>query len=91
MSRYYKSSLGAKTTVKEAASLCGYFRRAGEDNCGLPRKMARMTDVRWNSALDLLDSVTANRYHITEYSKKKKLPQSVVHNTRCWVLEWSSN
>ena len=39
--------------------------------------MARMTDVRWNSALDLLDSVTANRYHITEYSKKKKLPQSV--------------
>ena len=70
-------ALGAKTTVKEAGSLCGYFRRAGEDNCGLPRKMARMTDVRWNSALDLLDSVTANRNHITEYSKKKKLPQSV--------------
>ena len=80
-------ALGAKTIVKQAGNLCGYFRRAGEENCGLARKMARMTDVRWNSVYDLLESVSANQRHITEFSKRKKLPQlidSIVHDVEFW-------
>ena len=60
-------ALGAKSIVKQAGNLCGYFRRVGEENCGLARKMARMTDVRWNSVYDLLESVSANQ-HITSPS-----------------------
>ena len=65
--------LGAKVIIKQAGNLSGFFRRAGEENCGLPKKMATMTDVRWNSAYELLDSVAANRHYIEEYARRKKL------------------
>ena len=35
--------LGAKVIIKQAGNLSGFFRRAGEENCGLPKKMATMT------------------------------------------------
>ena len=66
--------LGAKQIIKQAGNISAYFRRVGEENCGLPRKMASMTDVRWNSAYDLLDSLIINRHYIEEYSKQKRLP-----------------
>ena len=65
--------LGAKVIIKQAGNLSGFFRRAGEENCGLPKKMATMTDVRWNSAYELLDSVADNRHYIEEYARRKKL------------------
>ena len=65
--------LGAKVIIKQAGNLSCFFRRAGEENYVLPRKMATMTDVRWNSAYELLDSVAANRHYIEEYSRRKKL------------------
>ena len=65
--------LGAKVIIKHAGNLSGFFRRAGEENCGLSRKMATMTDVKWNLAYELLDSVAANRHYIEEYSRRKKI------------------
>ena len=38
--------LGAKQIIRQAGNISGYFRRVGEENCGLPKKMASMTDVR---------------------------------------------
>ena len=69
--------LGAKQLIQQASNISGYFRRVGEENGGLPKKMASMTDVRWNSAYDLLESVIINRHHIHEYSKRKKLPSLI--------------
>ena len=38
--------LDAKMIIKQASNLIGFVRRAGEENCGLLRKMGTMTDVR---------------------------------------------
>ena len=76
--------LVAKQIIQKAGNISGYFRRVGEENCGLPKKMATMTDVRWNSAYD---SVITNRYYIEEYSKKKKLPPLIsdtIVNNEFW-------
>ena len=46
-----------------------------------------MTDVRWNSAYDLLDSVAANRHYTEEYSRQKKLTPSIndiIQSTEFW-------
>ena len=65
---------GAKQIIRQAGNISGYFRRVGKENCGLPKKMASMTDVRWNSAFELLESVIINRYFIEEYSRQKNSP-----------------
>ncbi|KAI6659663.1 hypothetical protein LOD99_14586 [Oopsacas minuta] len=79
--------LGAKVIIKHAGNLSGFFRRGGEENCSLPRKIATMTDVRWNSAYELLDSVAANRHYIEESSRRKKLApliSDIILSTEFW-------